>query len=157
MKLDRLPRHITGFFDDKSEAAGPLNFTEFKAACFQVARTAGGSIASFDHDLSGKSFFVATMKHPEGDASVLCNSVYPYVAFVPPGSFDNGAPELAFSQPIYFSSLFLQGTVFHPLDADWLMSAPGEDLLSDLALTEREQVRYWKVQRVGDIVFNRWD
>lgn len=97
------------------------------------------------------------MKNSDGDISLLCNSIYPYLAFVLASSHATDVPELAFVRPAHISSYCLQGTAFHLLDTDWLLSPPCEDLLTDLASVEKEQVKHWKPQRVGDIVFNYWD
>jgi hypothetical protein len=157
MKLERLPRHITSFFDYKSERICSLDLAEFKSACFHVARAAGAAIKDFDNNLLGRSFYTATMKTSEEEISILCNWAYPYVTFVPVEAYERSASGLAFCYPELVSSLFLQETKFDPLDADWLMSAPTEYLLSDLCSAERKQMKYGIPLRVGDIIFNHWD
>jgi hypothetical protein len=77
------------------------------------------------------------------------------LAFVPPGAF--GLTSLEFIAPASLASAFASMTEFHPLDADWLAADLRAELLADLSPAELEQVKYWKPQRIGDVVFNCWD
>jgi hypothetical protein len=156
MILDRLPPRITGFFD-RAEPPLSLDPKDFKRACHLVAQMEGGSVESVDLALAGRSYFVATARTPTDYVSVLANSVYRYLAFVPPGSFGADCHELTFVEPISLAGAFSRATEFQPLDAAWLATAPRTELLTDLAPVEFEQVKYWRPQTVGDVIFNCWD
>lgn len=154
MILDRLPPRITGFFG-RSELPRAIEPKAFKVACHLVARMEGGSVESVDFDLVARSYYAATLRTKTDHASVLCNSVYPYLAFVPPGTF--GFADLEFVASVSLVCAFANLTEFQPLDADWLRDDPHPELLANLAEAELQQVDYWKPQRIGDIIFNYWD
>ena len=156
MKLDRLPRWITGFFD-RSEEPRSLGSKSFESACYLVANSDGGKVEALDFDLLGRSYYVATLPTKTDHVSVLCNGVHPYVAFVPPGSFGGGNSELTFVDPTHLAAAFSALTDFAPLEAGWLSADLTPELLIDLAKAETEQVHYWKPRRVGDVIFNNWD
>lgn len=156
MKLDRLPPNITGFFD-KGEQPRSLDPRTFKQACHLVAQMDGGTVEGVGMDLLGRSYFAATIRTNSDHASVLCNSVYSYVAFVPPDALEHGPPKLAFIEPIALAAAFASATKFQPLDAAWLDANLSADLLTDLAPSEREQLSYWKPERVGEVIFHSWD
>jgi hypothetical protein len=154
MILDCLPRGITGFFD-RLESPHALEAKAFKVACYLVARMEGGSVESLVFDRLARSYYAATIRTKTDHASVLCNAMYPYLAFVPPGAF--GFTDLEFVAPVRLASAFASMTEFQPLDADWLRDDPRPGLLANLAEAELEQMKYWKPQRIGDIIFNYWD
>jgi hypothetical protein len=156
MILDRLPQNITGFFD-KGDQPRSLDAGSFKQACHLVAQMDGGTVDGVDLNLLGRSYFAATIRTNSDHLSVLCNSVYPYLAFVPPNTFGLGAPELTFVEPIHLAAAFASATNFQPLDAIWLQSDLLSGLLAELAPADQSQLAYWKPRRVGDVIFNSWD
>jgi hypothetical protein len=80
------------------------------------------------------------------------------LAFVPARSFAVGTDlELTFVEPVSLAATFLAATEFQPLDARWLSADLNNELLTGLAASELKQVRYWKPERVGDLIFNFWD
>jgi hypothetical protein len=156
MILDQFPPGITGFFDH-SEPPRALERSAFKRACYLVAQVEGGSVEVMDLDLLGRSYYAATLRTSTDHVSVLSNSVYPYLAFVPPGSFGMGFADLTFIAPVSLAAGFAALTEFQPLDADWLNTELCSGSLTGLAEGELGQVKYWKPERVGDLIFNRWD
>ncbi len=157
MLLDQFPPRITGFFD-RSAPPRSLNPDAFKRACYLAAQWEGGSVEGIDRDLRNRNFYAANIRTSVDDVSVLCNSVHPYVAFVPARSFAVGSDlELTFVEPVSLAATFLAATEFQPLDACWLNADLNDELLTGLAPSELEQVRYWKPERVGNVVFNFWD
>lgn len=154
MILERLPRHITGF-SDGSAPPSEIDPKTFKAACRLVAAMERGSVESFDLDLLSRSYYAATVRTDTDHATVLCNSIYPYVAFVPPNAF--GFRDLEFVEPVSMGSLFARMTSLQPLDAAWLRGEPRKEVLADLASEELKQLIYWKSRQIGDVIFNYWD
>ena len=154
MILDRLPPHVTGFFD-RSEPPSAVEPEGFRAACHLVAGMEGGSVESLDLDRAARSYYAAAVRTRADHLTVLCNATHPYLAFVAPGAF--GFTALEFIAPVSLASAFASMTEFQPLDAVWLGAELRADLLVDLASAELEQVKYWKPQRIGDLVFNCWD
>ena len=156
MRLERLPPHITSFFDGR-ERPRSLDGATFKKACHQVAHMDGGVVENIDLNLVGRSYYGATIRTRTEHLSILCNSVYPYLAFVPPHSFGADPTDLTFVEPVHVGSLFSSLTEFQSMDADWLAAELPSDLLADLSRSELEQVGYWKPSCIGDVVFNNWD
>lgn len=156
MKLKRLPPNITGFFD-KGEQPRSLDARTFKQACYLVAQMDSGIVEGVDLNLLGRSYFAATIRTNSDHLSVLCNSVYPFLAFVPPSSFGFEFPELTFVAPTHLAAAFASATEFQPLEANWLGEDLSSDVLTDLTSSERSQLAYWKPTRIGDIIFNAWD
>ena len=154
MILDSLPPGITGF-RDRSERPRALEPEAFKVACHLVAGMEGGCVESLDFDLLARSYYTATVRTRTDQASILCNAIYPYLAFVPPGRI--GFTDLEFVAPVSLASVFASLTEFQPLDADWLSDDPTPELLANLADADVEQVKHWKPQRIGEIIFNYWD
>jgi hypothetical protein len=52
---------------------------------------------------------------------------------------------------------FATETAFTPLDVDYLCAYPASELLAELRAVEREQIRVWRPDQVGDIIFHHWD
>jgi len=157
MFLDQFPPRITGFFD-RSDPSTSRNPDAFKRACYLAAQLEGGSVEGIDLDLLNRNYYAATIRTPVDDVSVLCNSVHPYLAFVPARNFAVGTDlKLTFVEPVSLAATFLAATEFQPLDASWLSADLNSELLTGLAASELKQVHYWKPERVGDVIFNFWD
>ena len=156
MILERLPQNISGFFDE-GEQPRSLDAREFKQACHLVAQAEGGTVDGLELKPIGRRYFGATIRTGSDHLSVLCNSIYPYLAFVPPNGFGLDAPELAFVEPNDLAATFASVTKFQPLDTIWLQTDLSSDALAELAHSERRQLGYWKPKRIGDVIFNDWD
>lgn len=156
MRLDTLPRGITGFCAPQGISVDAKKFT---ASCYQVAQAGGGKIRSVIEDLHIRNYFAAILTIRDCQISVLCNSVFPYIAFV--SSDEYCFHELTFVAPSPFFGLFEDLTPFSPLDADWLESDIEPEHLALLGDDEVNQLTYWKksarIHRVGDVIFNFWD
>lgn len=147
MILEQLPPNITGLGPGQDPAA-------FKAACHLVARMEQGSVERFDLNLLARSYYAATIRTRTDELSVLCNGVYPYLAFVAANSF---GPDMEFVAPSGLASRFSDLTGFQTLDADWLNSAPEPGMLRGLAAAELKDFGYWRPKRIGEVIFNHWD
>jgi hypothetical protein len=157
MRLDHFPSRITGFFD-RLDPPRSISPNSFKRACYAAAQWEGVSVEGIDLDLLSKNFYAATIRTSVDDVSVLCNSVHPYLAFVPARSFEVGTDlALIFIEPVRLAATFLAATEFQPLDACWLNADVNNDLLAGLAASELSNARYWKPGRIGDVIFNFWD
>ncbi|HEX8668600.1 MAG TPA: hypothetical protein VF727_09555 [Allosphingosinicella sp.] len=154
--LNRLPRGITGFFGDP-EAAHAVDPHAFKRACHLAAQVQNGSIEGIDLNVLGRSYYGATVRTSVEEVSVVANCVHPFIAFVPPGHFGMGFPLLNFVEPVSLADTFAALTEFRPLSVTWLRSELDRELLAELAPAELRQLKYWKPQRIGDVIFNSWD
>jgi hypothetical protein len=155
---DRLPRGISGIFDD-APPPSPVDAKLFKSACHRVATHIGGSVEDFDAGLLARNYYACTLRIPSNPISVLCNATYPVIGFVGAGQY--GFRELAFLSCGEIGRAFADLTDFKPLDSDFLSAALTAQHLIELAPVERDQVKHWQrcgmAERVGDVIFNAWD
>ena len=152
IRLQRLPRSITGLFDKE----GPFRSVDarsFKSACHVVTQMEGGSVEAFRSDLLLRNYYSAWLITRAERVLILCNATYPYVAFSPLA--ESTWRDRIFVAPV-FQAAFETLTDFQPLDADWLMSDVTRDMLAALPPWEVKHVRYWEPDHVGSVIFNEW-
>ena len=145
-----LPRGITGFWR-VNEASPPfLDKKAFCQMCYSIAVENGETVAEVDTDTASRNFYSAKLGRYDQSVFLLQNIHYPYAAFAQrdaDGRFIfTGSPEWLHLP---------EGTVrfLSPaeLNQDW------RGLCSELSPEELEQIRCWKPQTVGEIIFNTWD
>lgn len=143
-----LPRGITGFFTLGQQPPASIDPSTFKRCCFEVARSTGRKVVSFEpaYSISTKNFHSATLDSEKGSIVVLCNAHHPIMAFQQGGNFID-APTLA-------SAFQHDFQILSKTDAN---QPPVPALTNDLDVAEIKQMRYWKPKRIGDIIFNLWD
>lgn len=158
MKLNPLPRGVTGFSVPDPEATPAVDAAGFTAASYQVMRQLGGKVVSIDTDLVARNYFIAVLDLNGRRVAVLCNTVFAYLAFVP--AEETGFAKLHFLDEASLADAFRALPPFEPLTPGWLdqrISGTDLELLSD---HEVQQARYWiktGFDRIGDLVFNCWD
>ncbi len=147
-----LPNSITiyGSGDDADPAVLPA----FRACCHNAARAIGARVQSVVDPGYPYSYLEAVLVHPRrGTMSLLANRYHPIVgvAAVEPkwGREFLDAPDLLDAVVLYggyevADAATLQG----PISAEWT-ELLGRD--------ELRYIRYWRVTRVGDVIFNQWD
>lgn len=150
-----LRRGVTAFFNSAQRGTNPeVTLSDFKAILYPAARAAGAEVGQVAERSVTPNFHQATLRLPDRDVVVLCNSVYPIVAFaespVEPGT-------IVFTDAASLSAVFEAGG-----RCDVLRKAEAERRVhpSDLAAldpVEREQFEYWLPNRLGDVIFNWWD
>jgi hypothetical protein len=100
---------------------------------------------------------VINLYHPRTSARtvVLLLSAYvPLLAFAEPPirymvqAFVDPPPELAER---------FRGLGYQVLDRAALEAPVRKESLAELRKSELDQVRYWKPERIGDVIFNHWD
>lgn len=142
----RLPRGITGF---RHVSEPPLPTVEPGALRAALGAASGSRVTLPAPDGIVRSFHQALVP---GGLVVLCNQHHPWLAAT--RAPVDGEP--AFEEPPDWLRA-LEGFVV--LDRATLESSVGPDdpRLADLGPTERDQLRYWRPRRLGDVVFNLWD
>ena len=86
---------------------------------------------------------------------MICNSIYPVVALVE--ELEEGVCELRYVEHAAAKSLIDSYTSFECISSDELARELTTDALKELNSVELSQVRYWKPQTIGEVVFNWWD
>ena len=144
-----LPRGITGFWSVNTAPPPLLDEKAFCQMCYALARKNGGTVTEVDTDTAARNFYSAKLSRYDQTVFILQNVHYPYVAFAQRdasgGSIWTRWPEwLRLSDgPVRFLSP-------DELNQDW------RGLCGELSPEELEQIRYWKPQTVGEIIFNTW-
>jgi hypothetical protein len=152
-----LPRGVTGFRGSRTAAIVGVDAKKFHSTCHAVARMLGGRASLHDAHLWPRtsSFDACLLRLPQYHLAVLINRHSPLLAFAEtptPGSFSLqfiDAPEVADS--------FRRLCDYQILNACSLNEPVSEICVNELAECELMQIRYWKPERVGDVVFNFWD
>lgn len=133
--------------------AAPPPFLDEKVfcqMCYALVRKNGGTVTELDTNTYPRNFYSAKLSRYDQSIFVLQNVHYPYVVFAQP---DTSGGFIWISQPEWLqlpedSVRFLSPS---ELTQDW------HCLCGELSLEDLEQIRYWKSQTVGEIIFNTWD
>ncbi|MFC7259402.1 hypothetical protein [Streptomyces lutosisoli] len=150
----RLVRGATGFWGGSDEPLAPTDMASFRSACFEAARGIGARVDELAF-AGVSSFHAVTVAGRGASLVVLCHDHLPVVAFTdtPPVP---GRPVARFVDPPAWAGSF--GTVGYRVLHARDLSAPMTEVdLSELAKAELAQVRYWRPEVVGDLLFNWWD
>lgn len=145
-----LPRGITGFWSAKTQPLLTFSEKEFRRMCYLLAGENGGSVVEVDTDITGRNFYFAMIRKYDTSVFILQNIYYPYRAFA---RRDGVGGFVLIQQPEW---LQLPESQVHFLNLDEL-NQDWHGLCGALNAEELEQIRYWKPQTVGEIIFNVWD
>ena len=127
-----------------------LDEKAFCRMCHALVWNNGGMVTEVDTDATARNFYSAKLSRYDQSVFILQNIHYPYTVFAQRDDSDRfiltSRPEwLQLPEgPVRFLSLA-------ELNQDW------RGLCGELNLEELEQIRYWKPQTVGEIIFNTWD
>ena len=152
-----LHRGITGFRHADDEPLPASDLKAFRAYCFSAARSLSGRVSRIElpYGNARNNFASGVLELPEGATAVLLNAHFPIVAFARPPR--EGHVRLAFVEAPGLVELFRSFGVYEVLEASDLERPLVEEDCRRLGPAERDAVRYWKPERVGDLVFNSWD
>jgi len=152
--MQRLPKGVTGFDAPDQDVAAET----FTAACQAAARQIGGRVHKVQsaYEQVTPNFHQALIAFRYGTeiVRVLCNAHYPIVAFATPQPNERDTrlefrdcPELA-------DVLRADYTILSRAEA---CAGVSNEVVAQLGAAETNQMRYWRPQRIGDVVFNYWD
>lgn len=139
---------ITGFRNLNDPYIFERDEQEFKKFCYSIATCYHCVVISFDFDLTSKNFYSAEIKTEQDSLYLLGNAYYPWIAFAKNWSFE----KIEFiDSPFTLIDSNVHVLTLSDLQQDW------HDIVGELSKAELEQVKYWKPNTIGDIVFNFWD
>jgi hypothetical protein len=151
-----IPRHATGFWH-ATDAVRPtrIDVKQFRDACHQAARDTGRQVKSVDESVEYENFHraVLTSTHPDRSITVLCNHFVPLLAITEP------APRymcLLFAEAPDLADAFAH-TPFRLLTPAELNAPLTDAHLTALPRVERDQIRHWRPETVGQTLYNYWD
>lgn len=145
-----LPRGVTGFWSTQTEPPPILDEKTFRRMCYTLARENGGVVTEVDTDSAARNFYFAQVRRYDVSIFILQNIHVPYAAFAQRDTFGGfvltGQPEWLRlpESPVHFLGL-------DELNQNW------RGLCENLTSEELEQIRCWRPQTVGEIIFNHWD
>ena len=145
-----LPRGITGFWGTATAPPPHLDEKAFCQMCYSIAMENGGTVTELDTDTYPRNFYSAQIRRHDDAVFILQNIHYPYAAFAQRDGF--GGFVLT-SQPEWF--LLSTGLVHFQSLAE--LNQGWHNSCGELSSEELGQIRYWRAQTIGEIIFNSWD
>ena len=145
----QLPRGITGF-----NASARVDLAQFRSAVHDLGRQHGYRVLTPPSDApSGTLSYVRATIERRGEPLLLLLNIYgPFLGFAAV------ADDTVLLHDFVDRTDLAGGLArYCPLTAAVLNAAPEEANLSLLSRAERRELKYWKPQRIGDIIFNWWD
>ncbi|MDN3025432.1 hypothetical protein [Streptomyces sp. S.PB5] len=153
--MTRAPRGATGCWDGGDEPLPDTDIGLFRTACWEAARRVRGRVEEVSLPGGVRSFHVAALVGHGDPHVVVCHAHLPSVAFLgePPVP---GRPLSRFADPPPWSDVF-EHAGLRPLPVEYLATPMSRVDVSELADAELRQMRYWRPEVLGDLLFNWWD
>lgn len=126
----------------------------FKSACYTVARELSGVVQSFREPGATPNYIVAHLDLRDGPVVVLCNCAIPRVAFTQHES-EGVTPIRFIDMPALADAMHRLS--FTAIPADALHAPLGTIDTACLEPGELADIRYWRPQTVGELIFNHFD
>jgi hypothetical protein len=146
-----LRQGITGF-DFPNELC---DLRAFRTCCHVAARTAGARLLEIKEPSIGCNYALARFVFSDSAVVALLNEVYPVLAFA------NCPLEwevlFAYVDSPNLAEVFATYGQYTVVSSEELNCALTLDMCKDLSPSELKRVRYFRPQRVGDVIFNYWD
>jgi hypothetical protein len=152
-----LLRGVTGIATRKEGSPSFTDYQAFCGHCYEAARQVGGSVQAVlaPRQTMACNYALALIGLHEETVAVLLNGVLPLLAFaVPPA---DGQIRLHFIDRLELAAEFERLGGYTVLSATNLNQPLLREMCRELAPHEQKRVKYFRPQRVGDVVFNHWD
>lgn len=147
----RPPRGSTGF----AGTASPLDPAGFRALCTAVARELGGRVADVALPGLTPSYVIVRVRERGRGFAVLGHCSAPLVAFAEDGP-DTGTRPVFRDEPRW-AELIREWSELRVCTVDELVTELSTVDLSELDPVEHQQIRHWRPETLGELVFNCWD
>ncbi|MET8835425.1 hypothetical protein ABZV78_16110 [Micromonospora sp. NPDC004540] len=147
----RLPPSATGFGAGLPGADLPA----FLAVCHHAARRVGGTVTRATPAGVTPSFHTVLIDHPGGPITALGHATVPMVAFAQP--LPAGDTKLAFLDHPDLAVAVGEVSDLRVLTVEALRTPLSAVDLAALRAEEHRQIRYWRPETVGELLFNFWD
>lgn len=127
----------------------------YKELCHRLARDMGADLLDFVESLYPANFYKAVFHFQAGDICLVLNKHYPLLAFAK--TADSVKIEFI-DYPDGKALISDDYTVLSKNELDAPVPKNSDELRSGgLNKGEVKQIKYWKPERMGEIVFNFWD
>ncbi len=145
---------ITSFFQHRT--IPEFSFGEFKDIVRSCVAPIGFTIHSLTERGVTPNFHTAALERFNDQFTILAHSTYPIIAFAEP--LKPGICELRFRDA---NSIAKRITDSYPnvtiASTKELLRRIDISDIEQLNRAEREQIKYWKPQTIGELAFNWWD
>lgn len=150
-----LPYGVSGFYNSAEEKPPEMDISKYKEFCYSLARSLDGELLEFSDSLYPANFCKADFKLPSSAVSLVMNKHYPILAFA--AAVD--AVKIEFIDFSTGNAVVPDGfTVLRPATLETQVPENLEYLPPNhLNQGELEQIKYWKPETIGQIIFNFWD
>ena len=142
-----LIKGITGFYHVRRGKPQNVDMSFFKKACYIMDSAGFSVITVYCPEIA--SYYEAQIAVGDELVSMLMNKYYPVIGFCKNGS--DGKKIFIDLPGENLSEFGYKVTSAAELNAEF------NNFDHDLDAAELEQIKYWKPQSVGEIVFNEWD
>ena len=148
---------ITGFRHYTDPELPTTDERAFFMHCHAVAHALHGDVQYVEPvaKLREKNFSIVTVRIPNHQTSVILNAHYPYLAFA--SGLSRGNNSISFIDWTAGATEFKRLSYYTTLTTEELGQPLSQIDTSPLADAELEQIKYWRPQTVGELVFNFWD
>lgn len=146
----KLPRGITGYFDDHDSFNG-MDLKKFRAICYKVSENPQLTLISISEADYPTNYICAKFSFKEQPIQILLNAYYPIFT----------ASVIAEHGHIVFCDLPEELNLFSEhyqlLEQKDLQKLLTEECTEQLSEVERHQIELWSPHSIGEVVFNAWD
>ena len=143
---------VTGFFGPRDLLIEPLDPGEFRTLVYTFVRFQYGRVLALDEDLSARNFYAAQIAFRSRELCLLLNVYAPYAVLAPAPLEE---PLRFLDWPEHWPAALPQYRCLS--SAELNAPCPPEQALTALNRAERDQMRHWNPQTMGELLFNFWD
>ena len=151
----QLERGVTGFRCGNEPELPEISVQRFRVACNKAAKTTGRAVERIAERTYPRNFHSAAIAGLGDRFAVLCNAMYPWVAFTE-GVAGDVIGAGAFVGPPACAATFTE-MGFIVMSRQLLESPLSVVDTAALGKGEWMQIRSWQPATVGETVFNSWD
>lgn len=151
----QLPAGVSGFYSSDEQKPPEIDVAKYKELCHRLARDKGAKLQEFSDSLYPANFYKALFHFGDEDICLVMNKHYPLLAFAKTAD----AVKVEFiDYPDGTEAISGEFTVLSKDELETPVPKNPEELKSSgLNKGEIKQIKYWKPDRLGEIVFNFWD
>lgn len=156
----KLPNGITGFYKLEADIPPQVDEKQFKQICFNIVLGYGGKVKKYNSSGYNSNFYSTQIELFDQQFFILLNKHYPFLALASNVEyFDIEFLDI----PVLFEQFSTFYNVIKPeILNESVILRPGSKngILGnehELNTAELEQIKYWKPETIGKIIFNFWD